>query len=724
MKKFILLIFILNTLDTMGQFLNWKNIPVIENNDTILNPFSGGLNACQFSNIDLNFDGIQDLFVFDRAGNRSSAYVLENNNGNSEFIYEYAISKKFPDLTSWVLLSDYNCDNKADIFYYNDGYVGVYKNISSQNELEFVNVSSSLVSDLGSISSGIYVSYVDIPAIVDVDNDGDLDILTFQQSGGYIEYHKNLSQEMYNNCDSLIFEMETNCWGGFYEGLNTYELNSCPDPAITPFLAKSNGPHSGSSCLALDIDGDNDKDIILGDVSFNNLNLLINGGTEQNATMNAVSQDFPLNQGANVAVDLKSFPAAFYVDVNNDNIRDLIVSPNENNNSENYHSIELYTNNQADNNPSFTFVQNDFLQTNTIDFGTESYPSSIDYNNDNLLDLVVGNFGYYDNGNQTSKLALMQNVGTSENPVFKIIDRDFGGLSQIPLNTTLNEGVSGIYPTFGDLDNDGDKDMMIGDANGKLHYFENTANPGENLNIELSEVNVSNFDLGQFATPFLFDMDNDEDLDLVIGQLNGSISYAENTGDAENYEYNSLISNFGNIDVSNDQGTYGYSKPFVYFEDNELNLLIGSESGYIYHYNNISENLDGNFNLVNNNFKNIREGKKSAISFIDLDNDDKRDLILGNFSGGLFHFKNQEFSSNASTYNTSDEIIYPNPSNGIFHFKQLKNVHLSIHNLTGEKVWEQKQFSGNQIDLRHLNNGVYFLLHNSRTPQINKIIIP
>ena len=34
--------------------------------------------------------------------------------------------------------------------------------------------------------------------------------------------------------------------------------------------------------MAIDIDGDNDKDLILGDVSFNNLNLLINGGDNQN----------------------------------------------------------------------------------------------------------------------------------------------------------------------------------------------------------------------------------------------------------------------------------------------------------------------------------------------------------------------------------------------------------------------------------------------------------
>ena len=35
----------------------------------------------------------------------------------------------------------------------------------------------------------------------------------------------------------------------------------------------------------------------------------------------------------------------------------------------------------------------------------------------------------------------------------------------------LNETVKGIFPTLADLDNDGDVDMIVGDSNGKIHYF-------------------------------------------------------------------------------------------------------------------------------------------------------------------------------------------------------------------------------------------------------------
>ena len=64
----------------------------------------------------------------------------------------------------------------------------VYKNTSTTN-LNFSLV-SNVITDYGGSPFQLYVSRVDIPAITDVDNDGDLDILTFQSLGGYIEFQK------------------------------------------------------------------------------------------------------------------------------------------------------------------------------------------------------------------------------------------------------------------------------------------------------------------------------------------------------------------------------------------------------------------------------------------------------------------------------------------------------------------------------------------------------
>lgn len=64
--------------------------------------------------------------------------------------------------------------------------------------------------------------------------------------------------------------------------------------------------------------------------------------------------------------------------------------------------------------------------------------------------------------------------------------------------------------------------------------------------------------------------------------------------------------------------------------------------------------------------------------------------------------------------------IVPNPNNGIFELQSQNfeglSTHLSIYNLLGEKVYEthQPQMNANtQLNLEHLNNGVYFINLNS-----------
>ena len=263
MKKILLFCLALLSFSTFSQQLIRSELSILENGAIIKNPFSGGLSSSQLSNIDFNNDGINDIFVFERIGNRTLAFL--KNTAQSDLVYTYSknYSNLFPALDKWALLVDFNCDGKEDIFTYNDSYVRIYKNTSDGSNLSFEIETDALISDLGPIQSAIIISEVDIPSFVDVDFDGDIDVLTFKQSGGYVEYHQNLSQELYGNCDSLIFELNTDCWGKFFEGLNEYNFNSCEsqDVAQEPMIeSRSSGSHSGSSSITLDIDGDNDMD--------------------------------------------------------------------------------------------------------------------------------------------------------------------------------------------------------------------------------------------------------------------------------------------------------------------------------------------------------------------------------------------------------------------------------------------------------------------------------
>ena len=91
--------------------------------------------------------------------------------------------------------------------------------------------------------------------------------------------------------------------------------------------------------------------------------------------------------------------------------------------------------------------------------------------------------------------------------------------------------------------------------------FKNIANAGQDAEFELQNVNFFSIDIGQHSAPFLFDMNGDNLFDLIIGQVDGTISYAENSGTIYEPIFNTIIEDFGGISVNNDQSLYGFSTP-------------------------------------------------------------------------------------------------------------------------------------------------------------------
>ena len=192
-----------------------NNITVLKNDQELQNAWAGGLNFCQFSQIDLNLDGINDLFIFDKSGkngtrngNKKGPFLFDENTNSYQYAPEYI--NNFPELTDWTLLVDYNQDLKADIFTSFNSSIALYTN-NSDDVLSF-DFTKILTSDAGFGPINLYVSSSDIPAIVDVDGDEDIDILTFDPSGIHLYYHENKSIQMFGNSDSINLIRNDECW--------------------------------------------------------------------------------------------------------------------------------------------------------------------------------------------------------------------------------------------------------------------------------------------------------------------------------------------------------------------------------------------------------------------------------------------------------------------------------------------------------------------------------
>ena len=737
MKKLLLIKFALClSFEILAQqgFQQAQDLVVIKNGVELVNPWAGGVNVPQLSPIDLNADNILDLMIFDKNGDQINCFINHGTEGIVDYHYAPEYNLKFPELEDWVLLRDYNCDDKMDIFSSHKGGIRVYKNTSIENELTFELV-DTIRTNRGSGPTNLYVSSVDIPHIGDIDDDGDLDILTFGIVGSHVEWHKNNSKENSGTCDSLNFELEDECWGDFSENFsnNSVTLYDCEEQLtgnnyssarqfnnsnfaypnntetnksefITNSLNSSEPKHSGSTLTAIDLNNDSYFELLLGDITFDNIVMLENSASSENALM--VNQDtaFP---NYSESVNLSRFPAAYYFDFDNDTKKDLIVAPNGNNVSHNFENIWFYKNQAADESVNLNLIARNTLVDQMIEVGSGAHPVFFDYNKDSLMDIIVANYGYYtESGNFNSQLALYENIGDASNPEFQWVTDDFSDLG------TLNFE-NNIIPTFGDLDGDGDQDMIVGDSNGKIHLLNNIYfNDASNFYID--EIEYFDIDVGSFASPFLIDLDRDGDLDLIIGSRQGQIFHYNNEGSPS--EANFVLANeqFGNINLTDPVYGTAYTTPTIIDGEYGYELFVGTEKGTLFHYKNIDNNLDGSFEDISDNLILYSKGIRSAPAVYDLNNDGWNDMLLGIYTGGVHLLWGGNTDISIPETASNQIKIYPNPSKGIIqldHTESLTNI--EVYNVEGKLSF--KGPAKKTIDLSHLENGFYFVKIRTKT---------
>jgi hypothetical protein len=689
-------------------FIRNPSVPYLQ--DATLPNYStaGGLNTPQFSQIELNGDSLSDLFVFDRSVDVVRTYRRNPNGGELNYAPEFEAF--FPDdLKEFVLLRDYDCDGRADIFTYHQAGFRVYRNTTPEGgELRFEKITDQVRSDYGSFESSAFVLAGDVPAIVDVDNDGDLDILAFGtvNSESTIEFHRNLSMDLYNSCDSLIFEVVTQCWGNVQEAANTSVLTPISCKGVVPPTGNRDELHPGSSVLLIDTDGDGDKDLILGDIQTDHVVYAKNTGDAQTATIDVNTQTtiFPNGQDP---VNMQYLVSGFEVDVDGDSIQDLLMTVNNSiDSSVNAEHVWYYRNTAANGAPNYVLEQKDFLLDEQFDAGANTSVQTAQLNGDNRRDLlIVVDYRRDPDGSTKSRI---YRYDQQAGGIMQFIDNDYANLS--------NFNFSSAQIAMGDLDGDGDDDMLLGDAEGFIHYFQNNPVNG-NANHSLTAPQYMGIStIGNNASPALADMNGDGLLDLIVGERTGVLSYFQNSGTANAPQFPSspTISNFGDIDVSK-QCCTGYATPQVVNDPAlgpETYLAVGSDEKRIRIYE-VSEDLNATFPLVDSIYVNAGRIDPHLVRLFD--EDDFLGMLAGEAGGGiLYYYRNGDYpvgsNSDRSIATESSFQLYPNPTNAgwTIAFNSPMSGQLSVYNALGglvlQETWQNER--NRTIDVR-LEPGYY-----------------
>ncbi|HNX22093.1 MAG TPA: FG-GAP-like repeat-containing protein [Bacteroidales bacterium] len=709
-------------------FIKNNSIPIYNQNDTLLDlHWIGGVNSIHFSEIDLNHDGHQDLFGFEKHGNRILPFLW--NTVTLEYVYAPEYIHSFPPLHDWVILKDFNNDGLEDIFTYGLGSIRVFQQTSS-SPLQFTIVTEQLQSYYYNGYVNIFTSPDDYLAVEDFDFDGDLDIVNFWILGKYVHLQKNLSKELYGNSDSLKYTLSDECWGGFSEGAdnNTITLfTNCQNKEWDS--TNESTRHIGSSLQAIKNDQDTLFHLLVGDVDYPDLIFLTNGGTQDSALMVSQTTQFP-NQTD--PIHLFSMPSVSLVDVDHDGQNEILASPSDPslNKSQDLNSVWLYD--FQNNTQNYQLETTSFIQNQTIDVGSGAYPVLYDWNNDGLKDLFVANFGSYDSSKYvngllqsyySSGISYFQNIGTQTQPAFKWITHDFGNLKK--------DQYQSLYPAFADLDQNGTIDMLCGNMYGTLTFFPNQNPIGQLLQFGTPVPNYQNISVSSFSTPQLFDLDGDGDLDLVIGNRRGQIAYYQNIAGQGIPNFQLVTTTLGNVDVRDITLSYfGYSVPQFFKFNNQTYLICGSEQGEIFLYKNIDNNLLGTFtqdySLVES-FTNtpylIDEGIRCGAAIADLNGDQRPELIVGNWAGGLTFFSGSAPIPVEITKHNDQVKVYPNPATDqiTIELGAYNEATIQLFSITGQLITSIECNNPiNSINCTSFSNGFYFLKIKTHSGVITK----
>jgi gliding motility-associated-like protein len=546
------------------------------------------------------------------------------------------------------------------------------------------------------------------PAIVDLDNDGDYDIVVGGNSLGGSQYDMKVYENVGTNTNPKF---------------NDYDL---VDPDLNTLYLTGQGSPSFA-----DLNGDGLMDLIVGvSGSVDRIQYFVNnGGTQLGEGAGRITftdqSDDPWDDVAktgNPFYGINSFlpgsdPVPFLIDFDGDGDMDVFIghdydqidagvtsvhyyendgnsnfsltsfstSPIIDNGFSNYSATPVFADIDQDGNLDFImgrqngdvrFFKGDAAKNFTeqtgpwdpiaktgnpfdgIDFGYQSAPAFADLDNDGDLDMVFGavfsSYKYKAGDNDGLNFFINQGDAVFEQQLF--FDNPFNGV-------TLKDN-STCY--FADMDGDGDLDALLGGKYDGAQYFINENNVfvrGEGIDNPFNDID---FD-GDPVKPALIDIDGDGDLDLLNATYFDDIQFfLNNEGVYELQE----TSPFSDINLG-----YGSTIDFVDIDnDGDFDLFVSSDNGTIDFYRNIGDSENPEFEAPADPGENPLDASYISefgtlfpynllMRFVDIDNDGDFDILLGAYYyvDNYTHGDNVYYIENTGTPEAPVFVLHSNP---------------------------------------------------------------
>jgi hypothetical protein len=267
-------------------------------------------------------------------------------------------------------------------------------------------------------------------------------------------------------------------------------------------------------------------------------------------------------------------------------------------------------------------------------------PTVGDIDGDGDADVVMGVIGGAFNPSRTSidNLYLMEQVspGSYRTATSRLIQ-------------TVDVG-SEAMPSLGDLDGDGDLDLLIGNklatddnTTARLAWFENTGSATAPVFTDRGLLDVR----GTFSySPVITDLDGDGRPDLVLGTWNDRVQWWTNAGTVAAPRWTMVDSAL----VTLTRGSNSAPALADLDGDGDLDLLVGESSGQVNLYRNSGSATAPRFELVTDDIPGMDVGRRSTPALHDLDGDGRPDLLLGAEDGSIQRWWNRTLTGGAITF--------------------------------------------------------------------------